>query len=150
MFCENCRYEMSESATFCPSCGQGQTSAVHRLALIPSVGVSYPLPSGAVYGATYPSSVSTSTSMTTNGMAVASLVLGILWIFGLGSLLALIFGVVGNGQIKKSHGTQSGRGLAIAGVVLGAVGVASSILWIIFVVAVIHQANTCDPSIQYC
>jgi hypothetical protein len=59
----------------------------------------------------------------TNGLAVASLVLGIVWIFWLGSLLALIFGYVAKGQVNESEGTQSGKGLAIAGIALGWVGV---------------------------
>jgi hypothetical protein len=55
-----------------------------------------------------------------SGLAVASLVLGITWIFWLGSILALIFGYMALSQIKKSH--DRGRGLAIAGVVLGWIG----------------------------
>ncbi len=31
----------------------------------------------------------------TNGLAMASLVLGIVWVFGLGSILAVIFGFSG-------------------------------------------------------
>jgi hypothetical protein len=56
---------------------------------------------------------------TTNGLAIASLVLGIVWLYWIGSILALIFGYVAKGQIDRSGGTQSGRGLAIAGIVLG-------------------------------
>ena len=56
-----------------------------------------------------------------NGLAIASLVLGILWLFGFGSLLALIFGLVALGQINKTG--QEGKGLAIAGSILGAIGV---------------------------
>ena len=58
----------------------------------------------------------------TNGLAVASLILGILWVCYLGSLLAVIFGHVGLSQIKKSNGMQTGSGLAIAGLVLGYIG----------------------------
>lgn len=58
-----------------------------------------------------------------NGFAIASLVLGIVWIMGIGSILALVFGYVGKGQIEASGGTQGGHGLAIAGIVLGWVGV---------------------------
>ena len=67
----------------------------------------------------------------TNGMAVAALVLGILgaWIF------ALIFGYVGKGQIDKSQGTRTGRGMAIAGIVLGWVGLGFTILVVILVIA---------------
>jgi Domain of unknown function (DUF4190) len=64
----------------------------------------------------------------TNGLAVASLVLGILWIYGVGAILALVFGYVSKRQIDQSNGTQSGRGLAIAGIVLGWIGVAGAVL----------------------
>jgi hypothetical protein len=48
---------------------------------------------------------------------VASLVLGILWIGWLGSVLAVVFGLIALSQTKARR--QSGRGLAIAGVALG-------------------------------
>ena len=66
---------------------------------------------------------------TTNGLAIASLVLGILWLFGLGSILALIFGFIARQQIRTRH--QNGNGLSIAGIVLGFVGVGLLILVII-------------------
>lgn len=56
-------------------------------------------------------------------MSVASLVLGLVGIplcfLFVPSLLAVIFGVVGLNQIKNDA-SQQGRGLAIAGLVLGA------------------------------
>jgi hypothetical protein len=55
----------------------------------------------------------------TNGFAVASLVLGLLWIFWVGSILALVFGYKARQQIDRSGGTQQGRRLATAGIVLG-------------------------------
>lgn len=67
-----------------------------------------------------------------NGLAIASLVLGILWIYWIGSILALIFGMVGKSQIDNSGGAQSGRGMAIAGIVLGWVGVGILLLFILF------------------
>lgn len=63
----------------------------------------------------------------TNGLAVASLVLGIIWLCGLGSILAVIFGHVALGQIKRSG--EQGAGLAIAGLVLGWVGVGVWLFW---------------------
>lgn len=59
----------------------------------------------------------------TNGFAIASLVLGIVWAMGLGSMLALVFGYIAKGQIVGSHGAEGGYGLAIAGIVLGWVGI---------------------------
>jgi hypothetical protein len=58
----------------------------------------------------------------TSGLAIASLVLGIIWICGLGSLLATIFGAVALSQISRSRGQLEGKGMAIAGLVLGVLG----------------------------
>jgi len=69
----------------------------------------------------------------TNGMAVASMVLGIVWIYWIGSILALIFGYLARKQIDASDGTQQGRGMAIAGIVLGWVGVGTLVITIVWV-----------------
>ena len=47
----------------------------------------------------------------TNGLAIAALVLGILWLCAVGSVLAIVFGFVALSQIKRSG--QGGRGLAM-------------------------------------
>jgi hypothetical protein len=57
-------------------------------------------------------------------MAVASLVLGITWVFWVGSILAVVFGHVALGQISRSQGWQRGRGMALAGLILGYCGLA--------------------------
>jgi hypothetical protein len=67
----------------------------------------------------------------TNGLAIASLILGIVWLSWIGSILALIFGYIALGQIKKQH--EGGRGMAIAGIVLGWVGVATAILFVVLI-----------------
>ncbi|NBP92119.1 MAG: DUF4190 domain-containing protein [Actinobacteria bacterium] len=69
----------------------------------------------------------------TNGMSIAALVLGILWIYGIGSILSLIFGYISLGQIKRDP-RQKGKGMAIAGVVLGWVGIAGAIIVIALIV----------------
>ena len=76
----------------------------------------------------------------TNGLAVAALVLGIIGIPGIFvlvnifSVLALIFGLVSRSQIQKSGGTQGGAGMAMAGIVLGTIGIALDVIWIIVAV----------------
>lgn len=70
----------------------------------------------------------------TNGMAVASLVLGIISIYWVGSILALGFGYVGKKQIDESGGTQMGRGMAVAGIVFGWVGVGPLALFIVLLI----------------
>jgi hypothetical protein len=64
-----------------------------------------------------------------NGLAVASLVLGILWIGWLGSVLAVVFGHIALRQIGDERNT--GRNLAIAGLALGYVGMLTLALGII-------------------
>jgi len=65
----------------------------------------------------------------TNGLAIASLVLGIVWIAWLGSLAGLVLGLVALRQIKHNH--QRGRGIAIAGVVLSGLWLALLIVTVI-------------------
>jgi hypothetical protein len=82
-------------------------------------------------------------AQSTNGLAVASLVLGILWLYWIGSILALIFGYVAKSQIDRSQGRQSGRGMAVAGIVLGWVGVGIlSLVVVIGIGAAIFRSGT--------
>jgi hypothetical protein len=76
---------------------------------------------------------------TTNGLAIASMVLGICWVWWIGSLLALIFGFVARKQIKARN--QKGEGMAIAGIVLGFIGAATLIIVIILAAAATHNPN---------
>jgi hypothetical protein len=76
------------------------------------------------YAIPYPVQYAVPVAVRTNGLAIASMVLGILWFYWVGSVLALVFGYVAKGQIDASRGTQGGRGMATAGIVLGWIGVA--------------------------
>ncbi len=64
-----------------------------------------------------------------NGMAIASMVLGIVWLYWIGSVLALIFGFIAKKQIRESG--EGGSGMATAGIVLGAVGMVTFTLFLI-------------------
>lgn len=59
----------------------------------------------------------------TNTLAIVSLIFGILWIFWIGSLIAVITGHMATGQIDRSQGREGGRGIAVAGLVLGWIGI---------------------------
>jgi hypothetical protein len=76
----------------------------------------------------------------TNGMAIASLVLGIVWLWWIGSILALVFGYIALGQIKQRH--ESGRGMAIAGVVLGWVGIVTGVFFGVLLAVAARHVNT--------
>jgi hypothetical protein len=77
----------------------------------------------------------------TNGFAVASLILGILWLYWVGSVLALVFGYMAKRSIDRSNGTEEGRGLALAGIILGWIGVGILTLIVIGVVLSIATGN---------
>ena len=73
----------------------------------------------------------------TSGLAIASVILGIVWIFGLGSLVAIALGWRALREIDASS-ELGGRGIAIAGIVIGAVGLASAALLVAFLLASGH------------
>ena len=81
--------------------------------------------------------------LATSGLAVASLVLSILWLGGLGSILAVIFALVALSQIRSAQNRIGGKGLAIAGLVIGAVGVIGAIgLVVSLTVVTAHSIST--------
>jgi len=62
----------------------------------------------------------------TNTMAVISLISGILGLTVvpfLGSIIALVLGYMARKEIKESDGAQEGDGIAVAGLVMGWIGV---------------------------
>jgi hypothetical protein len=87
----------------------------------------------APYGQQYPPPYGYPLVQRTNGMAIASMVLGILWIYWIGSILALIFGYIAKNQIRERG--ESGSGMATAGIVLGWIGVGILALVLLFGVA---------------
>ncbi|MDQ3876169.1 MAG: DUF4190 domain-containing protein [Actinomycetota bacterium] len=73
----------------------------------------------------------------TNGKAIASLIVGILLFGALGGIIALVLGYSAKNEIDRSGGAQSGRGLAVAGIVIGWLGVVSTVIAIIVVIALV-------------
>jgi uncharacterized membrane protein len=76
----------------------------------------------------------------TNGLAIASLFLAIIWLFGLGSIVAIFLGYVAMKDIRASGGRQSGWAIALAGVIVGIVGLASLGILLAFLVSSSHHA----------
>jgi hypothetical protein len=68
-----------------------------------------------------------------NGLAIASVVVAVLWFAGLGAVLALVFGYRARRQIKDSAGSQTGSGLATAGIILGWIGIAIVVTVVILI-----------------
>jgi len=61
-------------------------------------------------------------------MVIASLVLGILWIYWIGSIVALILGYLALREIRQNPQDIEGSGMAIAGIILGWVAMATLLL----------------------
>lgn len=87
----------------------------------PYVGAGMPPPTWDSAGVSYNHSY---IPPSTNGLAIASLVLSIVSLVGIGSILGIIFGFVSKRQIDRSAGTQKGKGLALAGIIIGFVTLA--------------------------
>lgn len=78
----------------------------------------------------------------TNGMAIASLVLGIVSLACSHCITAIpgvIFGHIALKQIRESGGTQTGRGLAMAGLVTGYVslGIVVAVVIVYAIIALV-------------
>jgi predicted Zn finger-like uncharacterized protein len=87
----------------------------------------------AAYGSTGTGPVKTS------GMAIASLIFGLLGCVPGAQLLAVLFGFLGLKKINK--GLATGKGLAITGLVLGLLGIVCYIGAIVFVVPVVMKGR---------
>jgi hypothetical protein len=92
--CQGCGKALGGGDTFCPGCGRPVSS-------MPSPGIAPEAP--------------------TPGLAVASLILGILGCFGITAIIGLILGVVALNQINRSRGRLGGQGMAVAGIVVSSV-----------------------------
>ncbi len=83
----------------------------------------------------------------TNGMAVASLIFGILgWVMipVLAPLLAIIFGHMARGQIRNSG--ERGGGMAVAGLVLGYINLIFALIGLLIILVIVLIAATAASS----
>ena len=108
MFCGSCGASSAETSQFCPSCGQP---------------LNPPAPPPVTPG--WPAAAQQSLAPKTSGKAIASLVLGLFfWTFP-AAIAAVVFGHISRGEIRRSGGKLKGDGLALAGLILGYIGVAA-------------------------
>ena len=134
-FCPSCGTGLDGAPRFCPDCGAN---------LQADGGASAPPPPPPAWGGqqgAWPAQQQTKT----NGLAIASLVLGILWLYWIGSVLAVVFGFIARSQIDSSNGTQTGRGMATAGIVLGLLGV---VLVPLAIVAITFLGESADEQFR--
>ena len=108
MFCAQCGEQNSDESSFCSNCGAALTQPVS----VPE----RPLE-----------------TVKTSGLAVASLVCGIIgFFFVILSILAIIFGAIAINQTRKNPDLK-GRGMAVWGLVLGIIGVVYCVVALILI-----------------
>lgn len=112
MFCKQCGKEMEDGVAFCPNCGASQ-----RAATLPA---STPTQHG---GSHQPENSSYNT------MAVVGFVVALISLFlnfwGIVGITATIFSIHGYMGCKKTG--QKGHGLALTGIIIGAISIAFGI-----------------------
>lgn len=112
--CPYCAESIEEQAQVCPFCGTSLVAPAGAAGALP------PLPG----------------SSGTSGKAIASLICGILFFFLPSAIIAVIMGHLSLSDIKRSAGRLGGRGMAIAGLVLGYLGLGVLPILIIAAIAI--------------
>lgn len=149
-FCKHCGAQIEDTVAFCPNCGTDVSeSAVNTGASEPIV---EPAPQYNAYHPEQPQNAAPYQPYQTyqnpgvypegklNGLAIAGFIVSIasFFICGISSIVGLILSIIGMVQIKnsvKAGVPQRGNGFAIAGLVLGIIGVVFIVIYIIMVAA---------------
>ncbi len=120
--CTSCGHELQQSnVMFCPRCGL-------RVAPAGSSSPEWAVPASPSPGAPI--------APETSGLAIGSLVCGILFFFLPTAIAAVVMGHISRAEIRRSEGRKSGAGMALAGLVLGYVGISIIPILIISAIAI--------------
>lgn len=107
MYCSHCGKEINDNAVICPNCG---VATANYTAVAKPAGPEQKL----------------------NGLALAGMICAIVgiiggnWIWCIPSIVGLVLSIVGMVKVKEY---KSGYGFALAGIIVGAVGL---LIWLIF------------------
>ena len=120
-FCISCGKELPEGAVACPNCGASQNANPQ-----PQVVANNAQQSG------------------TNGLAIAGFIVSLVSLVlccGSASVISLVLSIIGSVKAKNYDG--NGKGFAIAGIIISAVGIAVFIVMcILYGVAIIEGASS--------
>ena len=118
-FCAACGNSLTADDKFCRVCGRAASAGI---AVTPAVGTATP-----------PANADTS------GKAILSLICGLLFFIPFLFIVAIVLGHLALSEIRKSAGRLKGEGIAIAGLVLGYIGIVG--IPLILIVAAIAIPN---------
>jgi len=120
-FCGSCGAALSEGSNFCGSCGAAQSTSPPPPPPVPTAAPQFTgAPGGYVPAAP------------TNGFAIAALVCSLVAGCGIGSILGIVFGYIARRQIAERG--ERGSGMALAGIIIGWIGIAIGVLWLLIVI----------------
>jgi len=115
--CTNCRGNLADFVTVCPYCHVAQ-----------------PVPQAGPYQPQWDAGPQSSNK------ALASLICGILFLCAPASIAAVVLGHLALVDIKRSAGRMTGQGLAIAGLVMGYLGIALTVIYMVVVMFAVRNA----------
>jgi hypothetical protein len=121
-FCLGCGNSLAAGERFCGSCGRDALAAADAPRVDPAVAFGL-MPE-------------------TSGKAIFSLVCGAIFLILPFSFVAVIWGYLALSEIRKSPGRLTGKGMAIAGIALGYIGVALTVFLIGLRIYEQHHART--------
>lgn len=131
MYCKNCGSELSEGAKFCMSCGAPIEGTQQENNAAAEVSVSTP-------------TVADEAKKKYNGLSIAGFIVSLVSFLGgpftilFGPIVGIVLSALGLWQIKKSE--QQGKGLAITGIILGALAILATIVLVVIGIFVLLAA----------
>ena len=115
MFCSNCGKDVANDMKFCDKCGNRLYNETESLEVNNTDG-------------------QMNTKPKLNIMALVGFILGcvslLINFWGIVGIIALVFSIVGYAQI--SNNSEGGKGLAIGGIILGAIGIVYGFVMLLF------------------
>ena len=135
-YCGACGSEVSSDAKFCGSCGKPRVSQQGGTPPPPGA-PPFPNPVGPPTGQQI--QYVQVAAAKTNGYAIASLVLSLVGLCGIGSILAIVFGNMAKKEIAARG--EGGLGLAKAGIIIGWIGLAGVVLYVLVVIVALGASS---------
>jgi type IV pilus assembly protein PilA len=123
--CTSCGHEIQQNnAIFCPNCGARAANA--EVSPSARAGSASPCPAAPIIPET-------------SGLAIGSLICGILFFILPTAIAAIVMGHISRAQIRRSGGRKTGAGIALAGLILGYAGAA--VIPFVLIIAAIAIPN---------
>lgn len=136
VFCPSCGTQtegLAGARASCPACNSTfDVPGDSRPSAVPEAPTGFTAPGAQVFSGGPVAAIPMSPGLRTNGKAIASLIAGLACCIPfLAPLTALGCGVLGLREIDAAPASMKGRGLAIAGIALGAVTFVFHVFWLI-------------------